>query len=400
MLLLGWRRCLPLSAALLISACASSPQKGDVQTIIAEGTGNTCQEALGQAKVQASDKAVGSFVNSQKSLVADKYYAESINEYSGGVVRQYTVLESKGDSPCRIRISAEVSLDKKNIALNPNSRSLNLGEVGRFVEKQDEARATLTALIKRPTMFSARMDRLHVSTDKKGNAQIVLQVSDVAPSEKWYSDLESFLKLQGQRVDFERAKWSDIGKSLVSLVTVPVAVPLGLAPSPFKNQTPRGTEIINGEGLLCFRNDPEYETLRCYQTWLAGEALRQLRSVQLMLVERSNDNVTSTRQIQKGAYHMVAFRASDYTYQSKTMGSKRDFYLIEPMGVPFREYLTVSRDVLSEENEFTINVTFSSEVQTAPFVQPAQSGINRANTIRSLTPGALPLTPIRSRQNI
>jgi hypothetical protein len=383
-----------------MTACATSPQKGDVQTIIAEGTGNSCQEALGQAKVQASDKAVGSFVNSQKSLVADKYYAESINEYSGGVVRQYTVLESKGDSPCRIRISAEVSLDKKNIALNPNSRSLNLGEVGRFVEKQDEARATLAALIKRPAMFSARMDRLHVSTDKKGNAQIVLQVSDVAPSEKWYSDLESFLKLQGQRVDFERAKWSDIGKSLVSLVTAPVAVPLGLAPSPFKNQTPRGTEIINGEGLLCFRNDPEYETLRCYQTWLAGDALRQLRSIQLMLVERSNDNVTSTRQIQKGAYHMVAFRASDYTYQSKTMGSKRDFYLIEPMGVPFREYLTVNREALSEENEFTINVVFASEVQTSPFVQPTQSGVNRTNTIRSLTPGALPLTPIRSRQNI
>jgi len=400
MLRLGWRHSLTLSAVLLMTACASSPQKGDVQTIIAEGSGNTCQEALGQAKVQASDKAVGSFVNSQKSLVADRYYAESINEYSGGVVRQYTVLESKGDSPCRIRISAEVSLDKKNIALNPNSRSLNLGEVGRFVEKQDEARATLAALIKRPAMFSARMDRLHVSTDKKGNAQIVLQVSDVAPSEKWYSDLESFLRLQGQRVDFERAKWSDIGKSIVSLVTAPVAVPLGLAPSPFKNQTPRGTEIINGEGLLCFRNDPEYETLRCYQTWLAGDALRQLRSIQLMLVERSNDNVTSTRQIQKGAYHMVAFRASDYTYQSKTMGSKRDFYLIEPMGVPFREYLTVNREALSEENEFTINVVFAGDVQAAPFVQPAQSGVNRVNTLRSLTPGALPLTPIRSRQNI
>jgi hypothetical protein len=400
MLWFGWRRCLSLGAVVLMLGCASSSQKRDVQTIIAEGTGNTCQEALGQAKVQASDKAVGSFVNSQKSLVADKYYAESINEYSGGVVRQYTVLESKGDSPCRIRISAEVSLDKKNIALNPNSRSLNLGEVGRFVEKQDEARATLAALIKRPAMFSARMDRLHVSTDKKGNAQIVLQVSDVAPSEKWYSDLESFLKLQGQRVDFERAKWSDIGKSLVSLVTAPVAVPLGLAPSPFKNQTPRGTEIVNGEGLLCFRNDPEYESFRCYQTWLAGEALRQLRSIQLMLVERSNDNVTSTRQIQKGAYHMVAFRASDYTYQSKTMGSKRDFYLIEPMGVPFREYLTVNREALSEENEFTINVIFATEVQTPPFVQPAQSGVNRANTIRSLTPGTMPVAPVRTRQNL
>jgi hypothetical protein len=158
-------------------ACASGGKKGDSQTVLAEGTGNTCQEALGQAKVQASDKVVGSFVNSQKSLIADKYYAESLNEYSGGVVRQYTVLESKGVSPCVVKISAEVYLDKKNIALNPNSRSLNLGEVGRFVDKQDEARATLRALIMRPNMFSARMDRLHVSTDSKKNAQIVLQVA-------------------------------------------------------------------------------------------------------------------------------------------------------------------------------------------------------------------------------
>lgn len=391
-----WRCSLVIGAAIFLSACASTPKNGDVQTVLAEGTGNTCQEALGQAKVQASDKAVGSFINSQKSLVADRYYAESINEYSGGVVRQYTVLESKGDSPCVVKIRAEVSLDKKNIALNPNSRTLNLGEVGRFVEKQDEARATLEALIKRPAMFSARMDRLHVSTDNRKNAQIVLQVSDVAPSEKWYSDLESFLNVQGQRVDFERAKWSDIGKSLFSLLTAPVAVPLGLAPSPFKNQTPRGTEIVNGEGLLCFRNDPQYGTLRCYQTWLAGEALRKLRSIQLMLVERSNDNVTSTRQMQKGAYHMVSFRASDYTYQSKTMGSKRDFYIIEPMGVPFREYLTVNRGALSEENEFTILVQFGAEQPTSPFSSQGQP----TPQMRSLNPGALPVINTRSRQNI
>lgn len=363
----GVQHLLLVVAAATLTACASSPKVGDQQTVIAEGTGATCQEALGQAKLVASDKVVGSFVNSQKSLVSDKYYTESVNEYSGGVVRQYTVLESKGESPCRVKISAEVYLDKKNVALGPNARTLNLGEVGRFVEKQDEARQTLAALIQRPAMFSARMDRLHVSTDNKGNAQIVLQVSDVSPSEKWYSDLESFLNVQGQRVDFERSKWSDIGKSMLALLAAPVAVPLGLAPSPFRNQTSRGTELVNGEGLVCFKNDPQYETLRCYQTWLAGDAIRQLRSVQLNLVERTNDNVTSTRQIQRGAYQMVAFRASDYTYKSKEMGGKRDFYLIEPVGIPFREYLTVNRQALNEENEFAINVVFTREPQTPSF---------------------------------
>ena len=363
----GVQHLLLVVAAATLTACASSPKVGDQQTVIAEGTGATCQEALGQAKLVASDKVVGSFVNSQKSLVSDKYYTESVNEYSGGVVRQYTVLESKGESPCRVKISAEVYLDKKNVALGPNARTLNLGEVGRFVEKQDEARQTLAALIQRPAMFSARMDRLHVSTDNKGNAQIVLQVSDVSPSEKWYSDLESFLNVQGQRVDFERSKWSDIGKSMLALLAAPVAVPLGLAPSPFRNQTSRGTELVNGEGLVCFKNDPQYETLRCYQTWLAGDAIRQLRSIQLNLVERTNDNVTSTRQIQRGAYQMVAFRASDYTYKSKEMGGKRDFYLIEPVGIPFREYLTVNRQALNEENEFAINVVFTREPQTPSF---------------------------------
>ena len=364
------RRLLLIGGAVGLVACASTPKGGDQQTVLAEGSGNTCQEALAQAKVVASDKVVGSFINSQKSLVADKYYSESLNEYSGGVVRQYTILESKGDSPCRVKISADVYLDKKNVALNPNARSLNLGEVGRFVEKQDEARTTLTALIQRPQMFSARMDRLHVSTDNRNNAQIVLQVSDVSPSEKWYSDLESFLNVQGQRVDFERAKWSDIGKSVLSLIAAPIAVPLGMAPSPFRNQTPRGTELVNGEGLVCFKNDPQYESLRCYQTWLAGDVVRQLRMTQLMLVERSNDNVTSTRQIQKGAYQMVAFRASDYTYKSKTMGARRDFYIIEPMGVPFREYLTVNRQALSEANEFSVNVVFGREPPTTPFRAP------------------------------
>ena len=371
-------RLLLAGSALALAACASAPKPGDQQTVIAEGNGVTCQEALAQAKVVASDKVVGSFINSQKSLVADKVYSESLNEYSGGVVRNYIILESSGGSPCQVKIKAAVDLDKKNIALNPNTRSLNLGEVGRFIEKQDEARATLVALIQRPQMFSARMDRLYVSTDNKQNAQIVLQVSDVSPSEKWSSDLESFLKVQGERVDFERAKWSDIGKSVLSLIAAPITVPLGLAPSLFRTQQARGTELVNGEGLICFRNDPQYESLRCYQTWLAGDAIRLLRSTQLMLVERSSDNVTSTRQIQKGAYQMVAFRASDYTYKSKTMGGRRDFYIVEPTGLPFREYLTVNRQALSEENEFSISVTFATVPQAVPFkpasVLPLQSG--------------------------
>lgn len=360
------RHLLLVGGAAALMACASAPKPTEQQTVIAEGSGSTCLEALAQAKLVATDKVVGSFVNSQRSLVSDKYYSESLNEYGGGVVRQYTVLESRGDSPCRVKISADVYLDRKNIALNPNSRSLNLGEVGRFIEKQDEARATLKAIIQRPTMFSARMDRLHVSTDTRNNAQVVLQVSDVSPSEKWYADLESFLNVQGERADFERAKWSDIGKSVLGLIVSPVAVPLGLAPSPFRSQASRGTELQNGEGLICFKNDPRYESLRCYQTWLAGDVIRQLRSVQLSLVERWNDNVTSTRQIQKGAYHMIMFRASDYTYKSKTMGSKRDFYIIEPMGVPFREYLTVNRKALTEENEFSITVQFVPEQSLAP----------------------------------
>lgn len=362
------RRLLLVGGAVTLLACSSAPKTSEQQTVIAEGSGSTCLEALAQAKLVATDKVVGSFVNSQKSLVSDRYYSESLNEYSGGVVRQYTVLESRGDSPCRVKISAEVYLDRKNIALNPNNRSLNLGEIGRFVEKQDEARATLKAIIQRPAMFSARMDRLHVSTDKRNNAQVVLQVSDVSPSEKWFADLESFLNVQGERADFERAKWSDIGKSVLGLLVAPVAVPLGLAPSPFRSQTSRGTELQNGEGLICFKNDPRYESLRCYQTWLAGDVIRQLRSIQLSLVERSNDNVTSTRQIQKGAYHMVVFRASDYTYKSKAMGSKRDFYIVEPMGVPFREYLTLDRKILSEENEFSITVQFLTDT-TSPTVK-------------------------------
>lgn len=376
-------RLLIAGSVLALAACASSPKTTDQQTVIAEGSGTSCLEALAQAKVVASDKAVGSFINSQKSLVSDKVYSESLNEYSGGVVRNYTILESKGDSPCQVKISADVYLDKKNIALNPNAHTLNLGEVGRFVEKQDEARATLSALIRRPQMFSARMDRLYVTSDtSKKNAQIVLQVTDVSPSDKWTSDLESFLKVQGERVDFERAKWSDIGKSVLSLIAAPLTVPLGLAPSPFRNQAPRGTELVNGEGLVCFKNDPQYESLRCYQTWLAGDVIQQLRSTQLMLIERSNDNVTSTRQIQKGAYQMVAFRASEYTYKSKTMGGKRDFYIVEPTGVPFREYLTVSRQSLSEENEFSINVVFGAAPQTPSFRSPIAPEINGPTTVR------------------
>jgi hypothetical protein len=62
------------------------------------------------------------------------------------------------------------------------------------------------------------------------------------------------------------------------------------------------------------------------------------------------------------------------------MGGKRDFYVIEPVGVPFREYLSVNRQALSEENEFLINVVFTQNPQTpgfkpqTPFAQPQKNG--------------------------
>ena len=82
---------------------------------------------------------------------------------------------------------------------------------------------------------------------------------------------------------------------------------------------------------------------------------------------------------------MVAFRASDYTYKSKAMGSKRDFYIVEPTGVPFREYLTVSRQALSEENEFAIDVVFGAEPQAPSFrapTLPIAPGINGPAPVR------------------
>lgn len=65
-----------IGSAACLFACASTPKVAEQQTVFAEGTGTTCQEALAQAKVVASDKAVGSFINSQKSLVADKVFSE------------------------------------------------------------------------------------------------------------------------------------------------------------------------------------------------------------------------------------------------------------------------------------------------------------------------------------
>ena len=66
------------------------------------------------------------------------------------------------------------------------------------------------------------------------------------------------------------------------------------------------------------------------------------------------------------------------------------------MGVPFREYLTVNRGALSEENEFSVIVQFGAEQPTSPFLKPGQS----VPQIRSLNPGTLPVINTRSRQNI
>lgn len=69
--------------------------KKDVDPIkvIATGVGSTCEESLNNAKTAAIEKAVGVWIHAEANSVNDAYI-EKINQYSGGLISSYTILDN------------------------------------------------------------------------------------------------------------------------------------------------------------------------------------------------------------------------------------------------------------------------------------------------------------------
>lgn len=180
---------------LLANVCSAV----EIQT---SATGNTCDDAVQNAKAIALARVTGEFVVSKAGLNGDTY-DEHTTQYSGGVVRSYKELNVvQGNNRCVVTILANVDPNKDNRVI-----------VDSDVNVPDSARQALVEHQQRTDNINRMSNRLDNAGDAfavvpgqikyvpRGNQTDVLVTVGVRLSPKWIDDVKVFSREAGKKIN-------------------------------------------------------------------------------------------------------------------------------------------------------------------------------------------------------
>lgn len=339
---------------------ASAGESYDVKEVTIQGEAFNCDKALQQAKLLASDSVTGSFLESKRQLLDDHSYSEHINEFSGGLIRSYRVMATDVGPPCRITIKAEVDVAKSNIAVSGDPTALDLGLIGTYVAKQENANLVAQTLIQRPDMMSVKLDNISALALGGNSARLSYDVVEVTPSPKWYSDLESYLKSTSKlHVYNEPSALVEFAKDLISVAMLPVAITWAVLSAPFKDQSAISQNSSKDEGVLCFKTGKDYAQLNCYQSIFAAKTEYLLSKAQLDQQVRFPGNLLGNKRLFSSQFSLVNRVELPISQKKNGVFDTVILPVVEPVGLPSHFQEIVNTDVLKESNGLKVVVRFS-----------------------------------------
>ena len=189
----------------LLGACAIMPkgQQEALKRVVAEAKAKDCDSALVQAKINAADNAAGTFVHGQRTLLEDRHYTESLNEYTSGVVRRYKVLEKSGGSPCKIRIEAWVEPGRAKVDLPDSPDSVGVSDINHRAKQIRNNQEFLAKHFCNTQGFKVRFGNQETLESNSNNIRLAMDVVAVQPPRGWLEDLESFISIHATPVVYE-----------------------------------------------------------------------------------------------------------------------------------------------------------------------------------------------------
>lgn len=313
------------------------------QPVTVQGTGISCEDALRQAKSQAIEQISGSFINSQRTLKNDRALEESLNEYTAGVITTFKIIDTDSASPCKVTIQAMLDADRSLVTSAPIAdQSVDLGHVGYLAANRKEGFALLNALIDRPDQF--RIDVSKVSfTQQAGTTQVDLLIEKLTYTEQWANDLEALLSVQSKPHIYEKPS---LGKALLTLVAIPITLPLAIITAPFTNATSY-KNAQNPENSICFSKDTQFNTLNCYDGPLASELIKQLSD---MSIRPALKDSLGTLQVlpQRRRVSMIANYIAPVPLKRTGESERRqNFIVLGTTGLPARESIRLHDRLLT-----------------------------------------------------
>ena len=333
--------------ALLVAFTLATSVALSAETVITEGVGTTCDDALRQAKNQATERVAGSYLNSQRSLRNDSMLEESVNEYTSGVVTSFSILSSDGLQPCKVRIQAVVDIEKSKLLAPPiANNSVDLGYIGSLVDKRKDGASMAKQLINRPEHFSVDMSEMAFQ-NAYGKTQIEFEIRKITYSGQWQADIEAMLSVQKKPQIYERPGAASIGKGLLALVALPVIIPAIIIAAPFMKPEPK-KEPQNPENSLCFQDMNNRDLLNCYDGPLATEVMNQLYNMAYSIVLKAPSNeLYRLAPEQRISFLQEYWSPTPLITESSTERRQR-FILIGASGLPRKQSLHIDDTLLKQ----------------------------------------------------
>lgn len=323
------------------------PGAQSAEAVVTQAVGTTCDDALRQAKGLAAERVAGSYLNSQRTLRNDNSLEESVNEYAGGVVTSFKVLESNGQQPCTVTIQANVDLDKSKIYLPPvSNKSLDLGHVGALVEKRKDGSAMVGKLVNRPDQFTVDISDVSYKPGA-GITQLDFEIRKITYSSQWQADLEALLSIQGKPVIYELPGVKSIAKGLLALLALPVLIPAAIIAAPFAEPQPKNGPQ-NPEASICFPIDNKLDRISCYEGTLATDLINQLSNMSYSVVLKDpSDNLYRLSAEQRFTLIRDYWSPAQLIPDDAT-GPRQQFIVISSTDFPRKEQLYVEDRYLKQ----------------------------------------------------
>ena len=345
-----------MSFFLLLTSCATVKQTNPM--VHAEGVGLDCKEAIKQAKLKAAEDYKGTFVNSRRTLVNDKAYSESVDEYSGGVVQSYKVKSTSGNSPCFVSIEATLVPDTKSITVNSET-SLDLGGVERHLNQQTSTREMLRKMIHRPEMIKVESRSIDPVSYNDGSVGMAVNFTKIVPSPKWLSDLESFLSVHGSKQTYrERNALAEIAKGLLAIAALPVLIPVAIVIAPFtEHKAGKPAQANpNDQFSLCFAGKDE---VNCYQGWAADDIYQQMSSATIVAIMNKDGAPVAGFPVQGGLVSMNQHVDIKYPWVDDQNRPKSAFDLVAAKTINVDGSLNLASSWVSEGYDLKFRLKFN-----------------------------------------
>lgn len=324
------RKCEILVISLLVFGCANVQKSAGVSLVQAKGYGSTCEIAIQNAKQNAVELATGTLLQGKRSLIGNEYL-ESISEFSGGILKKFDVKSIDSGDICQVKIDALVEVGNLQLDEPKAVQFIDLKQIKEKNAKREEGLNILHQLICRPEMIKVGINNVRWVSDESGSTKFNYNFIELNPSDRWYSELEDFFKVQGSYVQYRRYN----GNSSMIMRF------FSAHDEPNINSS---VESAAQDTEICFAGK-DYSILRCYKSTLAVQAMKYLDSFFLnQFVYDSSGRVLERLEAKPFELTLYARRGFPERYAS-VQGVSHVFNIVEPSNLPINVTGYLNRNI-------------------------------------------------------